>query len=148
MKRRRNFNRKAGAFTLIELLLVMVILVTLATLVVPRFVGRAETTKKQTAAIAIRSNIPTALGMFEQDVGHLPTTQEGLRSLVEQPAGATNWHGPYFENGVLPIDPWGQEYIYEQPSKHTNMDFDLYSSGPDKQAGTEDDIVNWTTEQR
>jgi general secretion pathway protein G len=142
--RRRGLRGAAGAFTLIELLLVMVILVTLATLVVPRFVGRAETTKKQAASVAIKSHISLALGMFETDCGRFPSTGEGLRALVEQPQGAANWQGPYFENGMMPKDPWGNPFVYEYPGQHNTKGYDLSSYGPDGQPGGGDDIDNWT----
>jgi general secretion pathway protein G len=144
MKPTQKSRRGHGAFTLIELLLVMVILVTLATLVVPRFAGRAESTKKQAAAVDIKSNIRVALGMFETDCGRYPTTAEGLAALVNQPQNAPNWQGPYFENSIMPKDPWGNPYIYECPGQHNIKGYDLSSCGPDGQPGGGDDIDNWT----
>jgi general secretion pathway protein G len=142
MKPTRNTQRGRGAFTLIELLLVMVILATLAALVVPRFSGRAEKTKIQAAAIDI-AGIGQMLDTFEIDCGRYPTTAEGLRALVDQPQGVTSWEGPYSKNG-MPKDPWTHDYIYECPGQHNTKGYDLSSCGPDGQPGGGDDIDNWT----
>ena len=89
----------------------------------------------------INSGIKAALDRFEVDNGNYP---KSLQDLVQQPADAKNWHGPYFNPPNLPIDPWGKPYIYEYPGKHNANGYDLFSAGPDGKAGTEDDIVNWT----
>lgn len=139
MKRivRRN---PSTAFTLIELLLVMVILVVLAAVIVPRFTGRTEQAK-QTAAKTDISSIETALDAFEVDIGRFPTTEEGLGALFAAPSGATNWRGPYLKRS-LPSDPWGNAYVYKFPGTHNASGYDLYSMGPDGREGT-DDITNW-----
>ena len=136
----RNKRRQPRAFTLIELLLVMVILVVLAAIVLPRFTGRSQQAR-QTAAGTDISNIELALKMFETDNGRFPTDDEGLAALVTQPASATNWHR-YLEKGV-PVDPWGNAYVYHCPGAHNTDGFDLSSNGADGREGTEDDVVNW-----
>src|SRR5438552_15872188 len=95
--------RSAAAFTLIELLLVLVILAVLAAVVVPKFTGRSEQARVAAAKTDI-SVLSGALNQFELDNGRFPTTEEGLTSLVQAPPGAQNWH-PYIERGV-PNDPW------------------------------------------
>jgi general secretion pathway protein G len=82
-----------------------------------------------------------ALDTFQEDTGHYPEGKAGLSQLLWQPAGETNWHGPYLDK--LPKDPWGHDYAYECPGKHNSNSFDLFSLGPDGRAGTDDDIVNW-----
>jgi general secretion pathway protein G len=129
-------------FTLIELLLVMMILATLAALVVPKFTGQAEKAKI-TAATTDIANIGVALNAFEVHCGRFPTTEEGLRALLEQPSNANGWQGPYLEKG-LPKDRWGNPYQYRFPGQHNVNGFDLYSFGPDGQDGGGDDIDNWT----
>ena len=141
VRRRTVRSHARRAFTLIELLLVMVILAVLATLVLPRFTGRAEDTKK-TAAAADISNIELALEMFEKDCGTYPSSQEGLAALINQPGNVQNWKGPYLKKG-LPKDPWGNTYLYRCPGQY-GVDFDLYSCGPNGQEGDDDDINNWT----
>jgi general secretion pathway protein G len=138
----RPARRAASAFTLIELLLVMVILVVLASVVVPKFASRSEQAKF-TAAKTDLANFETALDAFEIDNGRYPSTEEGLSALVVAPSDATGWHGPYIKS--VPTDPWGTPYNYQYPGAHMQAGFDLYSYGPDKREGN-DDIVNWPTE--
>ena len=129
------------AFTLIELLLVLVILGILAAIVVPKFSGRTEQARL-TAAQSQIATFGTALDAFEVDTGYYPKGKSGLLDLVQPPRDAQNWRGPYLK-GDVPNDPWGQPYIYECPGKHNPSSYDLMSMGPDKRAGTDDDIANW-----
>jgi len=134
--------RLARGFTLIELLLVLVILAVLAAVVVPKFTKRTEQAKLTAAATDI-SYIELALDIFEVDCGRYPTTEEGLKALVEQPSNADGWHDPYIKRGV-PSDPWGNAYLYRCPGQHNPSGYDLYSFGPDGQDGGGDDIDNWS----
>jgi general secretion pathway protein G len=132
-----------NAFTLIELMLVVVILGALAAMIVPRMAGRSQQAKISIAKADIVSNIPSALDLYELDNGTYPSTGQGLDALLSKPAGsptANNWNGPYLKK--KPIDPWGSEYQYRYPSQHESLDYDLYSLGPDK-AKSDDDVVNW-----
>ena len=141
-------NRKRGmaGFTLVELMLVLVILGTLAAIVVPKLSGRTEKAR-MTAAQTDISNLELTLNMFEVEVGHYPETDDGLYALVEDLEDDENWDGPYLDKGV-PLDPWDNEYIYEYPGRYNINGFDLYSMGPDDKEGTEDDIVNWMENRR
>ena len=134
--------RLARGFTLIELLLVLVILATLAAIVVPKFTRRTEQAKLTAAATEI-SYIELALDTFEVDCGRYPTTEEGLKALVEQPSNADGWHDSYIKRGV-PRDPWDNAYVYRCPGQHNTSSYDLYSFGPDGQDGGGDDIDNWS----
>lgn len=129
-----------GGFTLIELMLVVIIIEALVAMVMPRLAGRSEQARVTAAQADIRANIATALKLYEMDNGNYPTTQEGLEVLLNKPASAANWYGPYLER--KPIDPWGREYKYKSPGEHRSGDYDLYSLGKD---GTEsaDDVTNW-----
>ncbi len=129
------------AFTLVELLLVLVILGILAAIVVPKFAGRTEQAKQRAAETQI-SAFSTALGIYETDNGAYPKGKDGLQDLRTQPRDAQNWHGPYLEKDI-PLDPWGHPYIYVCPGKHNPSGYDLYSIGPDGREGNEDDITNW-----
>ena len=129
------------AFTLIELLLVLVILGILAAIVVPKFAGRTEQARLAAVQTQI-SNFGIALDQFEVDNGFYPKGKNGLSDLLVQPRDSQNWRGPYMKNEV-PLDPWGHAYVYECPGKHTPSPYDLMSLGPDGRAGTEDDITNW-----
>ncbi len=77
------------------------------------------------------------------DTGFFP---KSINDLIQQPSSTTNWHGPYFDPPQIPIDPWGDKYIYEFPGKHNPDSYDLMSAGPDGKTGTDDDIGNWTTQ--
>ncbi len=129
------------AFTLIELLLVLVILGILAAIVVPKFSGRTEQAR-ETAARSQLSTFGTALDAFEVDNGYYPKGRDGLQDLVVQPRDAKNWRGPYLKSEV-PVDPWGNAYIYECPGRYNPSGYDLMSLGPDGREGGDDDIGNW-----
>ncbi len=135
---------KNQAFTLIELMLVVIIIGTLAALVVPRLAGRAEQARVTAARADVASNIPLALELYELDNGSYPTTEQGLNALRVKPTTPPipkNWNGPYLKKE--PIDPWGNKYVYVSPGTHNREDFDLYSLGPDGAEGGNDDIDNW-----
>lgn len=135
---------KNKGFTLIELMLVIIIIGTLAALVIPRFTGRAEQARITGARADILSNIPLALDLYELDNGNFPTTEQGLNALVTSPTIPPlpkNWNGPYLKK--KPIDPWGNQYIYVCPGVHNKEDYDLHSLGKDGVEGGDDDIVNW-----
>ena len=142
MRQFRRGNNKERAFTLVEILLVVVIIAALAAMVVPRLTGRSEQAKKSIAKADINSLLPTALKLYELDNGNFPTTSQGLDALLHQPTSspaAQNWNGPYIEKD--PLDPWGRPYIYESPGDHRS-DYDLSSKGKDE-VKDDDNIVNW-----
>ena len=131
------------AFTLVELLLVLVILGTLAAIVLPKFSGTTERARR-TQALTQIATFGTALDAFEVDVGRYPSGRSGLLDLIQQPREAVGWHGPYLKNETsIPKDPWGNDYLYECPGKQNPNGYDLSSVGPDARAGGDDDISNW-----
>jgi general secretion pathway protein G len=132
-------NRR-NAFTLVEMLLVLVILATLAAIVIPKMAGRSQQAKV-TAAQSQISSLQMALDAFEVDNGYYPKTG-ALDDLINPPGNTPNWKGPYLVKGV-PLDPWGNPYTYDYPGKHNASGYDIMSMGPDGRAGTDDDIVNW-----
>ena len=138
----RPVRRRSGesAFTLVELLLVLVILGILAAIVVPKFSGRTESAQI-TAAHTNIATFSTALSQFEIDTGSFPRGSDGLQQLIVQPADIANWKGPYLDRDI-PNDPWGNPYVYEYPGRVNASGYDITSMGPDKQPGTADDIVN------
>jgi general secretion pathway protein G len=127
------------AFTLVEMLLVVTIIGILAALVIPKIMGRSEQARMTAAHADINGGIKSALDAFEVDNGFYP---KSLQDLVQQPSNAKNWHGPYLDK--IPMDPWGDNYIYYYPGKHNQTSYDLLSVGPDGKEGTDDDIGNWT----
>lgn len=143
---REKLRNLQGGFTLIELMLVIVIIATLAAVVFPRFVGRAQQARVAAAKADINSNLALALDLYEMDNGFYPTTEQGLEALLRKPASSPipqNWQGPYIKRKA--IDPWGNTYMYVSPGIH-NEDYDLYSLGSDGSEGGVDDITNWIEE--
>jgi len=139
-------DRRNRGFTLIELLIVMVIISLLAALVGPKFFGQ-EKKAKQRAAKGQMALFETALDTFRLDVGRYPTTEEGLQALRVNPETSEKWDGPYLQKAV-PMDPWGNPYVYESPSEHG--EYGIRSLGADGEFGGEGDnvdIVNWTDEE-
>ena len=138
----RNQGRKA--FTLVELLLVLVILGTLAAIVLPKFTGTTEKARRTQAQTQIAA-FKTALELFETENGMYPKGKDGLMDLVQQPRNLQNWH-PYLQSETgVPNDPWGNPYIYVCPGKHNPNSYDISSMGPDGREGGDDDITNWQT---
>jgi general secretion pathway protein G len=135
-----NRNRHRTAFTLIELMLVLLILAVLAAVVVPKFAGRSEQARI-TAAKADISMLDGQLDLFEHDCGRYPSNDEGLGALIGAPGSVQNWHGPYVKRNEIPKDPWGNPYIYKYPGSRNPNGVDLASMGPDGREGN-DDITN------
>ena len=137
--------RKQNGFTLIEVMVVVVILGILAAVIVPRIMDnpdRARITKAKQDIQAIRS----ALDLYRLDNFNYPSTDQGLRALVERPGSspeARNWkQGGYLER--LPKDPWGRDYQYLNPGIHGEID--ILSLGADGRPGGEGvnaDIGSW-----
>jgi general secretion pathway protein G len=128
--------RLRAGFTLIELMIVIVILGLLAALVAPKFLKRGEEAKITTTKVQMK-NIEQALKMYKLHNSFYPTTEQGLKALVEKPETEPvpkNWKGPYMDE--VPKDAWGNDFIYISDGKH----FTLISPGPDGEEGTEDDI--------
>lgn len=100
-----------SGFSLMELLIALVILALIAGVVGPRVIGYLSRAKSQTASVQI-ANIKAALDMYLLDVGRYPTSEEGLKALVEPVPGVPGWAGPYLDEETVPVDPWGNPYTY------------------------------------
>ncbi len=137
------------AFTFIEIMVVVAILAILAALVVPRIMGRTDDAKRTAAKVQIR-NIEGALQLYKLDNGVYPSTEQGLRSLVEKPSVGVipkKWKlGGYLPK--LPEDPWGNPYKYLSPVQRGEykVEYEITSLGTDGEVGGEGvnaDITNW-----
>ncbi|CAM0997367.1 type II secretion system major pseudopilin GspG [Rhodanobacter sp. Root179] len=118
-------------FTLLELLVVVVIIGILVAYVAPRYfqqIGKSE----RTAALGQIDALGKAVDAYWLDMGHFPTTEQGLEALVVKPDGATKWNGPYLKKNV-PLDPWGHPYVYRVPG--AQGDYDLVAYGKDGKPG-------------
>jgi len=129
---------RRNAFTLVEMLLVLVILAVLAAIVIPKMSGRSQQAKITAAGTQIKS-FELALDSFEVDTGFYPNN---LDALVNQPNNAQNWKGPYLKQGI-PNDPWGNPYVYVYPGKNTANGYDIQSFGPNGRGGDDDDVTSW-----
>lgn len=97
------------------------------------------------AAKMIIAGIKSSVNVFEVDMSRYP---KNLTELIQKPSDGdhpgplsiNSWHGPYYIDGAIPKDPWGNDYIYRNPGAHTA--FDVFSAGPDGRVGTEDDVTN------
>lgn len=130
-------------FTLIELLVVLIILGLLSGLVGPRVMKHFGESKVKTAKLQIEE-LAAALDMYKLDTDTYPSSQQGLKALVQEPANAAGWNGPYLRKNFVPQDPWNRDYHYQYPGEHG--DFDIYSFGADNSQGGEKDnrdIVSW-----
>ena len=132
-------------FTLIEIMVVVVILGILAAIVVPRLLDEPEKARRISAATQIRS-FEEALGIFKLENGFYPSTEQSLQALVTKPS-VGRMPARYKEGGYIrkiPLDPWGQPYLYLYPGVHGELD--LFSYGPDGETGGEGDnadVANW-----
>ena len=118
-------------FTLLELLVVVVIIGLLAGIVAPRYFGQVGKSEVNVARAQLDA-LEKALDQYRLDVGHYPSTELGLKALVERPASEPKWSGPYLRKDVPP-DPWGKPYVYKVPGE--KGEFDLLSYGKDGQPG-------------
>lgn len=133
LRRNAKHGRQTEAgFTLLELLVVLGIITLLATVAGPqvlRYLGKART---ETARAQI-SALSTALELYALDNGTFPQQQFGLTALMQPPAGATRWRGPYLKSAEGLMDPWGRPYQYRIPGRSGQPD--VYSLGRDNAAG-------------
>ena len=137
--------KKHRGFTLIEVMIVVVILGILASIIVPKIMGRPDEARATRTLQDIRA-ITAALDLYRLDNYSYPTTDLGLEALVIMPAGlpqGTHWkQGGYLDQ--MPVDAWGKPYFYLKPGTHG--EFDLYSYGADGIEGgaeADADITNW-----
>jgi len=131
-------------------MVVIVILGVLAGLIVPRIMGRPDEARQLKAKMQIES-LETALKLYKLDNGSYPSTDQGLEALVTQsetPPVPRKWReGGYLEKGKVPVDPWGNTFVYLSPGVHG--EYDISSYGADGVSGGDDknsDINNWEIE--
>ena len=138
----------SNAFTLIEIMVVVIILGILAATIIPQFMGTTQDAKISAAKSQV-AELESALERFYVHMDRYPTAEEGLKVLVDPPAGTetgtdSKWRGPYIKQ--LRNDPWGNPYQYAFPGTHHPTSFDLCSRGADGADGGEGsnaDIGNW-----
>jgi general secretion pathway protein G len=137
--KRTHLGKSEEGMTLMELIIVITILGLLTVALGISVINKMGESKDKIAIIEI-GQLEGALQLYSFDVGHFPSTAEGLQALVQNPAGIDSWKGPYVKKGV-PSDPWSKPYAYKSPGDHG--DYDLFSFGADGEGGNEDDICSW-----
>ncbi|MFO0874397.1 MAG: type II secretion system major pseudopilin GspG [Phycisphaerales bacterium] len=143
---RRRTRRRA--FTILELLIVIGILLAIGGLVLYNVLGASEKADIKLAQVQIQG-FDRAIEAFKLDMKRLPSEDEGLAVLwskekIENEEDRAKWQGPYLKEAKLK-DTWGNDWIYRAPSQlRPGKPYDIVSAGPDKQEGTEDDITNHT----
>ena len=152
MKKKRETDERRSSergFTLLEILIVITILGILASLVAVKLMDRPGEARALKAQLDINT-LENALKLYKLDNAFYPSTEQGLRALVETPSVGRipkKWReGGYLEKGVVPKDPWENDYLYLSPGTR-NPDFDLWSYGADGEEGGEGedaDITNWS----
>ena len=131
-------NTKNG-FTFIELMVVIIIIGMLAMIVMPSFLKRVDEAKITAAKVQIKS-FESGLKLFYLDNGFYPSTEQGLKALVEKPTSGripNKWReGGYLDKPVIPKDPWGNDYVYLSPGRH-GEEYEIISYGRDGKEGGE-----------
>jgi general secretion pathway protein G len=120
-------------FTLIEIMIVVIILGLLASLVVPNLIGQGEKAKQKLVCVQMKS-LKNALNSFKVQYGHYPTTEEGLKALIQNPDPDKYQDYPkggFLSDKKLPKDPWGNDYIYI----NNGGELDIISLGADGKEG-------------
>ena len=135
--------RRPHGFSLIELLVVLTIIALLGAVVGPQVIKYLDSAKADTTRLQLE-DLGAALDLYYLDVGRYPTTAEGLEALIEPPADAVSWGGPYLKKKRLPVDGWGNGFHYTAPGR--NGTYDLFSYGADNAAGgagNNKDVFSW-----
>jgi len=134
--------QKRGAFTLMELMIVIVILGLLSALVLPNIMGKAEDAKQKLVCIQMK-NVQEALKSFKFDNGTYPDTEEGLQALLKNPDPKKYKNyatSGYFSGERLPADPWKNHYIYLNEDGKINL-ISLGADGKENGKGNNKDIT-------
>lgn len=137
-----NINSNMKGFTLIEVMVVIFIIATMAAVVAPQIFTQQDSAKIKKAAIDIQA-LEGSLELYRLQTNSIPTTEQGLDALVNAPT-IEPIPRTYPQGGIikrLPEDPWGNAYVLLFPGEVNQ--YDIYSFGPDGIEGSEDDIATW-----
>jgi general secretion pathway protein G len=131
-----------AAFTLLEIMLVVIIIALLMGAAIWGMAGNLEDAQKTRVQADINS-LTTQLTIYQAQNGFLPSTEQGLKALMVKPDSEPKPRSWRVYMNSIPDDPWKSPYIYIQPGKHNPGSFDLFSAGKDRKPDTADDVGNW-----
>lgn len=144
MTSHRSMHRSAG-FSLIEIIIVITIIGLIVGWAATNIFGKQDQAQWRVARSQI-TQLGATLDQYKLDTGRYPTTQEGLKALIQQPSGVSNWVGPYVKNAEALKDPWKNELVYRSPGSD-NRPYEIVSLGSDGQEGGDTipnkDIKSW-----
>jgi general secretion pathway protein G len=126
-----------GGYTLFEIMLVLGIIAVLVGSAIYMLVGNIDVAKDQRVESDIQA-ISMQLRTYEMLNYRKPTTEQGLKALVQQPTTDPKPRKWKQLMKSVPLDPWGAEYVYRNPGKLNQGGFDLYSLGADGKEGDDD----------
>jgi general secretion pathway protein G len=135
-ERQRKFARLRGeaGYTLFEIMLVLGIISVLVGSAIYMLVGNIDVAKEQRVD-SDKQAISMQLKTYEMLNYRMPTTEQGLKALVNAPSPRPPRWKQLMKS--VPLDPWGNEYVYRNPGK-SGSGFDLYSLGPDGKESDDD----------
>jgi general secretion pathway protein G len=135
---------KRSMFTLVEILVVLAIIGLVAGLVLPNVIGHLQGANRKAAKAQIKI-IDDSVITYYLDMKAYPSS---LDDLVKNPGSSAKWGGPYMKDGVVPKDPWGNEYHFDIPGQE-NRNYDIYSYASDNSSGgtgADADVGSWYQE--
>ena len=141
-------SRQSG-FTLIEIMAVVIIMGLLMGIVGVTVFSRVDDARVATARIQLKQ-VENALEFYRMDNSRYPTTEQGLKALIEAPPDVRNYPpGGYLKNRDGLIDPWDNPFQYQSPGPHNEHSFDIWSDGADGAPGgtaLNAEIGNWVAD--
>jgi general secretion pathway protein G len=125
-----------SGYTLFEIMLVLGIIAVLVGSAIYMLVGNIDVAKEQRVDSDVEA-ISMQLRTYEMLNYRMPTTEQGLKALVSQPTTEPRPRRWKQLMKTVPVDPWGNEYVYRIPGKG-GAAFEIYSLGPDGKESDDD----------
>lgn len=135
-----DYRRIKAGFSLIEMLIVLAIMGLFFGIAIPGYLSYVESGRKTTARATLRQ-LQTDILRYYMDTNQYPET---LQDLVKEPANEEarkKWGGPYLATKKVPMDPWGEKYVY-RPTPDAENPYELYTRGSKKKAAAKKDWIS------